>query len=61
MLLETASGQKIRARDIDYILGEQIMGVEGTAVRLNDGRVVLVLHSENELVREMNSKAPSEQ
>lgn len=58
MLLQTAGGEKIQLKDIDYILNEQITGLEATAVRLKDGRLHLVLHSEEELVREMMKDAP---
>lgn len=58
MLLQTAGGQKIQLKEIDYILNEQITGLEATAVRLKDGRLHLVLHSEEELVREMMKDRP---
>ena len=54
MRLKTAGGKTIEAKDIDYILKEQITGLEGTTVRLKNGQVELVLHSEQEVVDAMN-------
>jgi hypothetical protein len=46
--------KKIDPQDIDQILKEKIMGVEGTTVLLKNGEREILLHSEREVLEEMN-------